>query len=218
LRHPKPQTIVRVFWILALAAATHAAALPRLELADKHLLLVNLPDLPGEDGVRPHLDTGLTTSFVFRLSFRGPQGERIFGGGRVDIRYEVWDEVYHVEQWGIDGGYGRREIPSFEALGDYWRQLRLVVLGASPAAGGGGVRLEIDLVPFSQKEREDARRWFSESLERAGRSNAEALTGTTDEPPEKLGRAFNLLMATSIKRRPLESWRFELAWPAEDIL
>jgi hypothetical protein len=215
---PKPNAILRVFWILVFAAAAHAAALPRLERGEQHLLLVDLPNLPGEEGVRPHLDTGLTTSFVFRLSFRGPAGERVFGGGRVDIRYEVWDEVYHVEQWGIDGDHRRREIPSFEALGDYWSQLRLAVLAAGPDAVQGGVRLEIDLVPFSQKEREDARRWFSESLERAGRSNAEALAGTTDEPSEKLGRAFNLLMATSIKRRPLESWRFDLAWPAEEIL
>ena len=215
---PQPHSIAWIFWILVFAAATHAAALPRLEWGEDHLLLVDLPDLPGAEAVRPHLDTGLTTSFVFRLSFRGPAGERVFGGGRVDIRYEVWDEVYHVEQWGIDGGHGQRKLPSFEALGEYWQKLRLAVLGTRPAAGEGGVRLEIDLVPFSQQEREDARRWFSDSLEQAGRSNAEALTDTTDEPPEKLGRAFNLLMATSIKRRPLESWRFDLTWPEEDVL
>jgi hypothetical protein len=214
---------------LLFAAAFQAAALPRLEFeksAEKSAgqvrwCLAGLPDLPADGAVRPHLETGLTTSFVFRLSLRDPSGSRVMGGARVEIRYDVWDEVYHVNRLGIDGVAQQQALGSFEELRAWWRGLRMVVFDAPPGklAGSGEVRLSIDLVPFSQQERDDAQRWFSESIDRASRTanrgNAEEVTQTVDVPQEKLGRAFNLLMATSIQRRALESWRFSLSRPVE---
>ena len=215
--------------VLLFAVALEATALPRLEAIDEarpngidvvRWRLSDLPDLPADEAVRPHLETGLTTSFVFRLSFRNRAGEKVQGGARVEIRYEIWDEVYHVRQLGIDGIATRRVLPSFDDLRAWWQELHLVVFEAPPLrlAGTGEVRLMVDLVPFSQREQDDAQRWFSDSLDRAGQSEAQEVTKSADEAPERLGRAFNLLMATSIQRRALESWQFQLAHPAEVTL
>jgi len=210
---------------LLFAAASEAAALPRLELEKSagqvRWWLAGIPDLPADEAVRPHLETGLTTSFVFRLSLRHRSGTRVMGGARVEIRYDVWDEVYHVNRRGIDGVAKQQALASFDELRTWWRGLRLVVFDAPPAelAGAGEVRLLIDLVPFSQQERDDAQRWFSDSMDRVSAGSnlgsAEEVTRAVDVPPEKLSRAFNLLMATSIQRRALESWRFNLSRPVE---
>lgn len=215
------------FWILMAllcAVASQATAVPRLEEEKKagqiRWWLAGLPDLPNDQAVRPHLDTGLTTSFIFRLSLRHQSGARVLGGARVEIRYDVWDEVYHVNRLGIDGVANHQALASFEDLRNWWRGLRLMVFDAPPQnlTGNGEVRLQIDLVPFSEQEGDDAQRWVSESMDRAdsgSRGSAEEVTRSVDEPPEKLSRAFNLLMATSIQRRALESWRFQLSRPVE---
>lgn len=211
-------------WVVLLpflwAGVLHAAEAPRLELAGEEdrqrWMLTGLPDLLTDTQVRKHLETGLTTSFVFRLSLRNARGEKVAGGARVEVRYELWEEVYEVASLGIDGTVERETIPSFGDLLGWWRNRRLVVFDRrqDDLSGSGNIRLQLDVVPFSQQERDDTQRWFSDSLENAGRrSSAEKLADSVDEPPEKLGRAFHLLMATSIQRHAIKSFQWQLERP-----
>ena len=109
----------------------------------------------------------------------------------------------------------------FDELQAWWRDLRLVILDAASLAEGPAPRLRItaDVVPFSHSERRDTQRWFSESIDRARRSGARSGTGEVGRSGEKrtetLSRTFDLLLATSIRRRALASYTWTLTLPSE---
>ncbi len=209
-----------VAWpLFLLAAAAAATEAPRIDIEPgRRLVLAALPPIVDEAEVREHLTTGLTTGFLFRVSVRDPAGGRPGGGARIEIRYELWDEVYHVAAVGIDGAVERRTVASTEELRAWWSSLRLLVLEAPPGLLGRArqAKVQLDVVPFSQTERDDTQRWFSDSLDKAGRSSTEELGQSYDEQPEVLSRAFNLLMATSIGSRALTSYRWSVALPRRD--
>lgn len=185
-------------------------------------ILQQLPPLLHDDELRQQLDTGLTTSLVFRLSWRDVSGAKIEGGARAQVRYELWDELYEVAVIDGAGQLRRFRLASFEALEGWWRELQIVVLvpppGASVAAGQGSrttARVSLDVVPFSRAEQQDAQRWFSESLENAGRGNTEEVARSVDEQPEKLSKVLGLLMSTSIQRRAIMSHRWNVVPTAQ---
>jgi len=202
---------------LALVCALELGATPRLEVepGDK-LILTALPLILSDAQVRPHLTTGLTTTFAFRVTVL-TGGGKLVGGSQVEIRYEPWDEIYHVAVMGIDGRIERHTVASFGDLSEWWKTLRLGVLDARHAdwSAASEARITVAVVPFSQAEGDDTRRWFSESLERASRSSAEEIARSAEDGPEPLGRALNLLIATSIRRRALLSYRWTVAVPVE---
>lgn len=207
---------VSVSLLLSLASAVGAQE-PGLELdADGRLVLHSLPLVLGDDQVRPHLTEGLTTTFLFRID---PKGVR-FGegkprpGARIEIRYELWDEVFYVAAGSVDGTLVRRTLESMGELESWWRSLRLVVSGSDLFASGldpprpREAKVSLDVVPFTQAEQRDAQRWFSETLDEAGKSGAEELADSADKSPDTLDRTFHLLMATAIQRRALVSYRW----------
>lgn len=205
---------VSVSLLLSLASAVEAEE-PGLELdADGRLVLHSLPPVLGDDEVRPHLTQGLTTTFLFRID---PKGVR-FGAGkprpgaRIEIRYELWDEVFYVAAGAADGTLVRRTLESMGELESWWRSLRLVVAASDLFASGldppREAKVALDVVPFTQAEQRDAQRWFSETLDEAGKSGAEELADSADKSPDTLDRTFHLLMATSIQRRALVSYRW----------
>ena len=179
--------------------------------------LTTVPDVLSEVAVREHLGSGLTTTFIFRLSTRDGRGEKVSGGAQVQIRYELWDEVFEVAVVGLDGRLERARLDSFEALVDWWRDLRPVVLDGQRTQLGGTavVRVLLEVVPFSRSEQRDAQRWFSDSLEKQGRSSAEQVAESVDDQPEQLSRAINLLLATSIQRRALATFQWNLSRPRD---
>lgn len=210
--------IERHAWLLLLllplaAAAWPAAAQgPRFEIDPGGMAwLRDLPPLLVQPEVRKKLDTGLTTSFEFKLEGGGEQ--RIFA--LFDVRFEPWDEIYEVAWVDRRGQFEKLKIPSFEQLADYWRGLRLAA-GKLPAAAGprgDKLRLLVELVPFSQREQDETQRWFSDSLSQAGQGTAEGAAGSGEDSPEALGQALSVLMATSIERRSVFSYRFVVPAP-----
>ncbi len=193
---------------LLLAPALEAAQTPRFELdQQRRLVLTGLPPILAEEGVKEHLGTGLTTSIYFR-----PAG-KLVGGARVDIRYDLWDEVFQVAA----AGHGERiqwaKPASFDDLLEWWRDLRLVLSDADRLDRPWPRRLRVtaDVVPFSAAEQDDARRWFSESIGQRRRSGTGEV-GRSGEA-ETLSRTFNLLLATSIRRRVLASYPWTVTLP-----
>ncbi len=221
-----------LFALLALLpelAAGDAGKAPRIELdAERRLVLTGLPPILSDPGVKEHLTTGLTTSIVFR------PGGKSQGGARVDIRYDLWDEVFQVAAMGSAGGalteqgaggapaeQGAGGAPlrarpaSFAALLEWWQGLRLVIADADrlEPPWPRRLRVKVDVVPFSAAEQDDARRWFSESIEEGRRSGTGEVGRSGDETTETLSRTFNLLLATSIRRRALVSFSWNLPLP-----
>src|SRR5262249_32392183 len=144
-----------LLWLLApalLGAAPATLPAPALEAAREGITLSRLPPIFGEEEVRKQLGTGLTTSFAFEATAR-TAGGKVKGAARVDVRYDLWDEVYIVTRVDASGHAARVTLPSFERLAEQWRDARLVLVGRPAAAGGTEARGGVAGVPFSPTER-----------------------------------------------------------------
>ncbi len=186
------------------APALEATEAPRIEIdAEQRLVLAGLPPILADDGVKEHLTSGLTTSIYFH------PGGKIDGGARVDIRYDLWDEVFHIASAGRGERIERAQASTLGELLEWWQGLRLVLVEGArlEAPWPRCLRVTANVVPFSAAEQDDARRWFSESIEEQRRS------GTGEAEP--LSRTFNLLLATSIRRRALASYPWTLTLPPD---
>jgi hypothetical protein len=205
--------------LLLLAAARPALAAPGPRLAvDRGLLVVSgLPDVLSRPEVRPHLDSGLTTTFVVRVSATDGRGAKASGGATIAVRWEPWDEVFQVVI--ADAGTGkarnirRESLTSPDRLAAWWRDLKLPVLASGRLAADGSwqVKLAVQVVPFSESEREDTQRWFSESVGSGQRSNAEDASAAARDAAGA-GMVLDLLVATSIRRRSLVSYDWTLTF------
>lgn len=179
---------------------------------ERGIVLSGLPPLLADDEVRTQLTTGLTTTFLFRIEPKVPD---VPTGARVEVRYELWDEVFHVAVLTADGQLERIVVPSFEELGTWWSQLDLLVMGLEARPEGHRLRMVLDVVPFSQAERDDTERWFSEVIGAAARSGREEVDRSPDDREESLGSVLSVLIATSIQRRALTSYHWTLDLPGD---
>jgi hypothetical protein len=187
---------------LIVAARVEAASGPALERGSEGVVLTRLPALLRNEEVRRHLGTGLTTTLAFEVRATG--GGKVRGAARIDIRYDLWDEVWLVTRADTSRRAQRARFSSFEQMEAWWRDLHLAVLPAGAAGGPAEARLRI--IPFSQSEQLDAQRWFSRGLAQpSGSGSAGAVSGVLEEPS---GELFHLLLATSIGRPAL----LELEW------
>ena len=201
-----------ILLLFALAGRLDAAA-PVLErVSGAGIVLTQLPPVLRQKEVRHHLGTGLTTTLAFEV-----RADRTRGGARIDIRYELWDEVWLVTRADTSGRTQRARFPSFEQLETWWRDLRLEVLPArSSASQAHQAEVRLRIIPFSQSEQLDAQRWFSRSLAaeppNGSAGAADAVSGVLAEPS---GDLFNLLLATSIGRPALLEFEWNVKIPPE---
>lgn len=186
-----------------------AVPAPAVESAREGLVVSRLPPILGEEEVRKQLATGLTTSFAFEASARGTAG-KVKGGARVDVRYDLWDEVYIVTRVDLSGHAARVTLPSFERLAEWWREARLVVVRAPAAGGVATVEVALRVIPFSQAEQLDAQRWFSQALSGEKTGSAGAVSDAVEDQPESFSQVINLLLATSIGRPALLEYQWKL--------
>jgi hypothetical protein len=200
--------------LLLLTSSPAAADGVRLDLdPERGVVLSGLPPILAKEEVRRHLTTGLTTTLLFRLE---PQWRVFPAGARIEVRYELWDEVFHVAVLTADGRSERMVMPSFEELDSWWQQVGLLVLELEARRGTErNVRLVLDVIPFSQAERDDTERWFSETIGAAARSGGEETERSPDDREESLGRVLSVMIATSIQRRALTSYEWALQLPGE---
>ena len=200
--------------LLVLLASSAAADETRLVRdAEGGVVLSGLPPVLADEEVRKHLTTGLTTTLLLHLD---PPLRAAPAGARIEVRYELWDEVFHVAVLTADGRAERVVLAGLEELDDWWRHLGLLVLGPQAAPGATrSVRLVLDVIPFSQAERDDTERWFSETIGAAARSGGEEADRSPDDREESLARVLSVMIATSIQRRALTSYEWVLDLPGE---
>lgn len=197
-------------FLVVAALASVASGAPHAEIRDGKLVLSHLPDILGGEDVRPHLTKGLTTTVMVRVELVTPSRQKLLGGAHLQIRYDLWEEVFLVQLMDAAGNRESRTLAGFDELADYWSGLQPTVLADAPSGPGSEAKVEIAVIPFSETEQNDAQRWFTRSLQRAGRSGADSLANPDNDAAETLSRTFHLLMATSIHREPLASRRFTL--------
>lgn len=195
--------------LMLLAVRLGALQGPAVEASREGIVLTRLPPVLTAPEVRRQLGTGLTTSFLFEARSEGAQG-KARGGARVDVRYELWDEIYIVSRIDASGRAVRATFPSFERLGEWWRDARLVVIRPPVPASAKAVEVRLRVLPFSQAEQLETQRWFSEALSAEKSGSAGAVT----ENPS-LSQMLNLLISTSIGRAPLLDFEWKLPIPSE---
>ena len=192
------------FWVCAVLAAGALRAADRPAFAvgrDGGLTVSGLPDVLSRPEVKPHLATGLTTTFAVRVTATDETGKSVKGGGRIDVRWEPWDEVFLTTAVGIDGRVRQESVPSMERLVSWWRGLEILAgLGLMPAARWD-VRIDLRVIPFSASEQRDTQRWFSDSLGAKPGAQTHAQEGAGVAPQASQSGILDLLIATSIKRR-----------------
>lgn len=176
--------MVRLFAIallLALPVARSAwAASDRatLLLGSGGAVTVTLPEsVLTHAAVKKQLESALTTTFLVVGRVRGTTQTV---ASRIEIRYDLWDEVYSVRRIGSDRKVETKRV-SQDELTKWWRTpVPVATLGARSAI----VDVEVTVLPFSAAEEDDARQWLSKSGGvggAAGKSSGvvDALIGTT---------------------------------------
>lgn len=139
--------------------------------------------------VRKQLRSGLTTTFLFVTRLRDT---KVISGARIEIRYDLWDEVWIVQKIEHDRKSERQRLTSFDALEKWWRTpLRMMATKASRVA----LQIDLSVLPFSAAEEEDARQWITKS----GGVGTGSGTGLVDA-----------LIGTTISARPLTSYRWNV--------
>ena len=143
-----------------------------------------------DKSVRKQLGSGLTTTFLVSVRQRDPGS---ISTSRIEVRYDLWDEVWLVKRVEFDGRTDRQRVASLDALEKWWRApVRLFATSASRVA----LQVELNVLPFSAAEEDDARAWITKS---GGVGTASGGGGLVDA-----------LIGTTISAKPVKSFRWDV--------
>jgi len=196
--------------LASVCGAARALPPPGVSLdAGQRLVVGRLAAILAEEAVARQLESGLTTTFVFRAEVAG----RVLGGARVDVRYDLWDEVFEVVAVGADGRGERVALAGRKALETWWSGLELVVAerGSLTPPGPRELVLALEVIPFSASEQDDAQRWFVRSFGATATSDGPQVTDPAERRGDSLEKVLGVLMATSIQGSALYSARWAVA-------
>ena len=180
--------------VAAVFAATLARAQPRPAFSALPGGVVGIalpPSMLEESAIRKQLDSGLTTVFLIVARERGTKNS---GAARVEIRYDLWDEVWIVRKIEIDRRPEQQRLTTFDALTKWWRNTTRIF---ASAANRVTLDVELRVLPFSAAEGKDARDWISKSG-----GVASASSGS--------GGIVDALIGTTIAARPITTYRWNI--------
>ena len=184
------KSALAAFMLLALSAGAQPS--PQFA-AEAGFVTVSLPgEFLQEPVIRKQLASGLTTVFV--VVANETRSDRR-AGARIEIRYDLWDEVWIARRFTADGHSDRARLQTRDALKQWWSTPTRVFSSASERAD---LDVELRVLPFSAAEEQDAREWISKSGGVAS--------------PSAAGNFVQTLIATTITARPILTyrWRVEL--------
>jgi hypothetical protein len=135
----------------------------------------------------------------------------------VDVRYEPWEEVFFVTSFHVDGTTEEERLSSLEQVAEWWQkaQLKVLPLPAVKEKASTGLRVVLSVLPFSASEESDAQKWLARSLEAARPERSTRGRGASAEEGGESSHFLDTLLATSIKRRALLKFYWNLEFPAE---
>lgn len=175
--------------LVAILIATGVAAQTRpvFGVQPGGVVTATLPLHVVEDrSVRRQLESGLTTTFLLRVN-----GDAAV---RLEVRYDLWDEVWLVRRVESGRAIERQRLENRDALDRWWRTpLRLLATDAAQVS----LNLELDVLPFSAAEEEDARQWIAKS----GGVGTAAGGG---------GAIVDALIGTTLSAKPITSFRWDV--------
>jgi hypothetical protein len=130
------------------------------------VVLTGLPAVLGDETIKEELRSGLTNTLLLLVTVESDSGPELRGVATIDIRYELWDEVFLITVTGPDDHSRQLTITSFEALLGWWQNLELDIMepGTVAASRDRIAKIELRLLPFSQAEKRDAQLWLTRSV------------------------------------------------------
>ena len=180
---------------LAVAAAVSQQTTPRAVL-NGEAIEVTLPvNVFRDERFTKLLASGLTTTVVIS----GDDSRAV----RIEIRYDLWDEIYRVTT-----KQEQLTLPSLERLQQWLSTTRFRVGDVRDGRVPATVRVGIEVIPFSPTEQNEAQRWLLHSI-----SDAEAqgsATGGSRSAPTESPSAFDRMIAGSVKSKTLLSWHWKV--------
>jgi hypothetical protein len=175
--------------LLLFAALARAQHRPAFGVQPGGLVTATLPvSVLHSPAVRKQLASGLTTTFVVAAR----QRDRV-GGARIEVRFDLWDEVWLVRRIDLDRREDRQRLASMDALEKWWHVPMRIFTTADRA-----IPLQVDLsvLPFSASEEEDARQWIAKGGGVARPSGGEGLV--------------DVLIGTTLSAKPIIRWRWDV--------
>jgi hypothetical protein len=175
---------------LSLLAARGDAGAPSFVAQPNRVAAITLPaSILADRDVQQQIASGLTTTFVLIAHQRGSDSQ---GGAKLEIRFDLWDEVWLVHRVEFDGKESHERIASQQSLEKWWTApLRLIAAGAQRAS----LTVVMSVLPFSGAEENDARDWVAKSA-RAG-------------PAEPRSSPFvAALIGTTLSAKPIRTYRW----------
>ena len=125
--------------------------------------------------VKRQINSGLTATFLVVARNRTTTAA---SAARMEIRYDLWDEVWIVRRMDFDRKAEQLKITSKEALEKWWRTPLRLLATTAPSVS---LQIDMTVLPFSAAEKEDARQWISKAggVGSGGAGLVDALIGTT---------------------------------------
>ena len=170
---------------------------PLLRCAGTTCVASRLPPVLADRDLERYLRSGLTTTLSLSLATRVPAGERRRTSVRIDVRFEPWDESFDVVLVAPPAPPKRERLASSSALVEWWSKLELAFPSHERAAGKA--ELDLEVIPFSEQEEAETRRWYADAL---------GDDGDRGRPRESMLDALTL---TSIKRHGV----LKFSWSAQ---
>ena len=182
------RSTIAVLLLLAAMAAS-AQQRPSFTVQAGGVVATTLPLSVLQDGnVKKQLGSGLTTTFLVLARQRDAR----VTGARLEIRYDLWDEVWLVRRIEFDGKIDLQRITTADALEKWWRTpVRILATSAARVA----MQLDLTVLPFSSAEEEDAREWITKS--------GGVGSGTA-------GGLVDVLVGTTLSAKPISSYRWHV--------
>ena len=145
---------------------------------------VALPESVLKDSrVRARLESALTTTFVLKTNTGA--------AARIEIRYDLWDEVYRVRR-----NQAAQQQVGKAQLEQWWR----MPIDVGRPGDRRTIEIELIVLPFSAAEENDARQWLSKS-------------GGAGAPSADPASIVDVLIGTTLSARPIVSYRWSTELP-----
>jgi hypothetical protein len=174
--------------VLLLSGTAMAQHHPTVQLNGDRILVALPGSILKDRAVRARLDSALTTTFILKSRIRGETTENIT---RIEVRYDLWDDVYRVARKGQSTAVKPAQLDA------WWRaSIEIAHLSGDRAA----VEIDLIVLPFSAAEESDARDWLSKS-------------GGARDPSADSKGVVSVLVGTTLSARPIVSYH----WTAEIV-
>lgn len=174
--------------LVMFAALVHAQHRPAFSVQPGGIVQATLPaSVLQSPAVKKQLSSGLTTTFILAARQRDRAS-----GARIEIRFDLWDEVWLVRRIDLDRREDRQRLASMDALEKWWRTPLRIFSAADRAFP---LQVELSVLPFSASEEEDARQWIAKG------------GGVAKPSGEGL---VDVLIGTTISAKPIIRWRWDV--------